>query len=268
VSNLHRAGLGLARGGQANLGRARACFPDINPNAANKSVFGMLPVLSDDAWVQIGLHLKPRHLYKLMCANKRIKLLVDNEVYWTRVAAHLHLRDHWMLELFSPHEDSIPSNRILPPLDASHYYMVGLDHGYFRAMERFMQRIQDSLEAYTLLGDEDDLAFLSRYQGWSMDYVIDLLVADSEEQDGFPPAETMKETARFKTLSFWKILKDSQLGEHWPKMQKYLCQLEDDPMPGRCKRQVFRSMLETFGHKLQLTGTGSFSFISHHLCIF
>jgi len=228
----------------------------------------MPPVLSDDVWVQIGLHLKPRHLFKLMCTNKRVKLLVDNEVYWTRVAAHLLLRDHWMLELFSPHEDSIPPNRILPPLDASHYYMVGLDQGYFRAMERFMQRIQDSLEAYTLLGDEDDLAFLSRYQGWSMDYVIDLLVADSEEQDGFPPADTMKETARIKTLSFWKIQNDSQLGEHWPKVQKYLCQLEDDPMPGKYKRQVFRSMLDVFGLYMRLSGNGKSPFLHHRLCIF
>lgn len=230
----------------------------------------MPPVLSDDAWVQIGLHLKPRHLYKLMCANKRIKLLVDNEVYWTRVAAHLILRNHWMLELFSPHEDSIPSNCILTPLDASHYYMVGLDQGYFRAMERFMQRIQDSIEAYTLLGDEDDLAYVTRFQGGTLGTAIDCMVADCQRtcKPEISGVDTMKELARYETISFWKTQNESLLGEHWPKMQKFLCQLEDDPMPAKYKRQVFRSMWEAFGSCMILSGTGKQSSLGENLCIF
>jgi hypothetical protein len=227
-------------------------------------------VLSDDAWMQIGLHLKPRHLYKLMCANKRIKLLVDNEIYWTRVAAHLCLRDHWMIEVYSPHcEDNIPSNRILPPLEASHYYMVGLDQGYFRAMQCFMQRIQDSIEAYTLLGDEDDLEYVSRFHGCTLGTAIQSLIADYRRTSRTPPGvDTMKDLARYGTISFWKTRKDLYLGEDWPKIQKFLCQLEDDPMPAKYKRQVFRSMWEAFGPYMTLFGTGKLPFIGESLCIF
>ena len=228
----------------------------------------MPPVLSDDVWVQIGLHLKPRHLFKLMCTNKRVKLLVDNVVYWTRVAAHLILRNHWMLELSFPHADSTQSSVYLPPLDSSHYYMVGLDQGYFRAMQRFMQRIQDSIEAYTLLGDEDDLAYVTRFQGGAMGTAINCLVADSRTTSKIPGVDTMKELARYETISFWKTQNDLLLGEHWPKIQKFLCQLEDDPMPAKYKRHVFRSMWEAFGPYMTLSGTGKLSSLGERLCIF
>jgi hypothetical protein len=78
----------------------------------------------------------------------------------------------------------------------------------------------------------------------------------------------MKELARYETISFWKTQNESLLGKHWPKIQKFLCQLEDDPMPAKYKRQVFRSMWEAFGSCMILSGTGKLSSLGENLCIF
>lgn len=228
----------------------------------------MPPVLSDDVWVQIGLHLKPRHLFKLMCTNKRVKLLVDNEVYWTRVAAHLLLRDHWMLESHAPHERGFGSEACLPPFESKHYYMVGLDQGYFRAMEYFMHRIEASIEAYSLLGDQHDLAYITRIRESGKGLGLEGLVHARKPGKHVLTTDTMKELARYETISFWKTGKQEHIGESWPNIQKFLCQLEDDPMPAKYKRHVFRSMWEAFGEGMMLYSNGKKPFIGTDLCIF
>jgi hypothetical protein len=47
----------------------------------------------------IALHLKPRHLYKLMVASKRLLQTVYCDAYWERAAAHAVLRHVYSMEI-------------------------------------------------------------------------------------------------------------------------------------------------------------------------
>jgi len=57
------------------------------------------PLLPPELLRHIGLHLKPRHLYKLMVASKRLLQTVDWEGYWERAAAHGVLRHVYSMEI-------------------------------------------------------------------------------------------------------------------------------------------------------------------------
>ena len=55
--------------------------------------------LPHDVLRHIGLHLKPRHLYKLIVASKRLLRVVDCTSYWERAAAHAVLRHIYSMEI-------------------------------------------------------------------------------------------------------------------------------------------------------------------------
>jgi len=61
--------------------------------------FNALTLLPPELLRLIGLHLKPRHLYKLMVASKRLLQTVDCDAYWERVAAHAVLRHVYSMEI-------------------------------------------------------------------------------------------------------------------------------------------------------------------------
>jgi hypothetical protein len=226
----------------------------------------MLPALSDDVWVQIGLHLKPRHLSKLMRTNKRIMCLVDNEAYWTRVAAHLVGRDHWMLEL-KPYFETYHKPEFLPPGDSSLYFMVGLDRGYHWAMESFMDRFQCSVDALLRENDPDGRDLVARFHG--LQTVQEKVIA----MDWFPcqlDKNTMKQVAKHKTIEKWVDFKNRRFGDKWPSIRKFLIDLEDDPMPAMYKRRIMRNICETFGNDLLVSLRGALvqPCICTDLCIF
>jgi len=58
-----------------------------------------LALLPRDVLMHMALHLKPRHLYKLMRASKRLLQIVDCNSYWERAAAHAVLRHIYDLEI-------------------------------------------------------------------------------------------------------------------------------------------------------------------------
>lgn len=202
--------------------------------------------LSDDAWVQIGLHLKPRHLSKLMRTCKRINRLVDNEDYWTRVAAHLVWRDHHLVEQDMPYQDEGASCRLyLTPPDPALYHMMGLDQGYYRGMESFIKRISEGIEA-NMQGDENDRDCAVTYQ------VLPTLKEKTARKGSRTwLGGTMKSLAKSETDLFVKQRMGS-IGDVWPRLQEMLCNLEDDPMPAEHKRRLFKLMYDGFQGNLLL----------------
>lgn len=83
-----------------------------------------LKVTGDDLLKMIMLHIKPRHMYKLMQTSKKMYTTVYFHThYWNRVAAHVLLRDH------------------LPLADPSWYPMFFPKGGYNYAMEEFMKLV-------------------------------------------------------------------------------------------------------------------------------
>jgi len=225
----------------------------------------MSMILSDDAWVHIGLHLKPRHLSKLMRTCKRINRLVDNETYWTRVAAHLVWREQWSMEIEQPYDGYIPSEPLLPVVDSGWYNMVGLDRGYYWSMESFIQRIQDSLDAYSCNGDDDDWVFTNQYQALNLKERTVKLYRRGWNHEG----ATMKGLAKQQTILHWVTYPSRDFKGEWPKLQKFVCDLEDDPIPAVYKRQMLRKMRDSIGSELSMSnGTGSDHPIGWFLFIF
>jgi hypothetical protein len=51
-----------------------------------------LQALNPELILQITTHLKPRYVYRLMQASKKMLKLVDTEQYWERPAVHVMFR--------------------------------------------------------------------------------------------------------------------------------------------------------------------------------
>ena len=223
--------------------------------------------LSDDIWMHVGLHLKPRHLSKLLRTCKRINRLVDNETYWTRVAAHLTLRDSWLVDINPPHGEKEPYSacEILPPEDPSLYFMVGLEKSYYQSMKCFMQRIPDTLDACMQVGDKNDQMYARERQGQTLQEItLDAAKARWHAADG-----KMKSLAKAATIEFWVTDKTDKYKNSWPKIQKFLIDLEDDPMPILYKRRFFRKMWDAFGESLMVYNSlGDRPLIGEDICIF
>ena len=109
--------------------------------------------LYDEVWTLIGNHLKPRHLATLMRTSKAVHSAVNNEAYWTRVAAHLIWRNLDSMEVYS--RQNRPLYTILPQPSSSMnlYDLNGVD-GYAQAMDTFIQRIDCMMTAYTQHGED------------------------------------------------------------------------------------------------------------------
>jgi hypothetical protein len=209
--------------------------------------------LSDDMWAQVGLHLKPRHLLKLMGTCKRVWRAVDTEEYWTRVAAHLVWRASEHMELNS-REYPLDDDR-MPPISEAHnlYYLIGLDCGYHHGMELFLRRIQETIDAYGRPGEEEDeegpgqwfagfhgvpglrertirMFTENVYEGWHGTRLPRL----QGDEDRIP----MKELARRATLQEWT----DHRKRGWPTMRKIVFDMEDEPTSGVYKRRIFRKL--------------------------
>jgi hypothetical protein len=89
--------------------------------------------LGPELLLSIGSHLKPRHLYKLMQTSKTIKVAVDVEDYWARVAVHiLFVRNYGFSEMFR--------------LSVAAYDLVNLEHGYSKTMDEFVRMARVFME--------------------------------------------------------------------------------------------------------------------------
>lgn len=236
--------------------------------------------LPDDAWTHVGAHLKPRHLSKLMRTSKHIKRLVDNEGYWTRVAAHLVWRANACMELQTG-EFPEETDRMPPVSELNLYYMVGLDRGYCWGMERFLSRIQETIDVYSqkrpgVTGDE----WWAEFHGVRglRERTIKMYVETAGDEwyglrlpklKGDEDRIDMKELARRVTILDWVESKTGK-GWGWPKMRKYVCELEDDPMPAIYKRRIFRNLNRLIWSLLCPTTGNEMepSDIANDICIF
>ena len=76
-----------------------------------------------------------------MRVSKSINQLVDNDTYWTRVAAHLVWRDCECMGVKG-------GVHVLPHIPHDLYYMDG-HRGYYWTMERFLQRMEEVIAHYS-----------------------------------------------------------------------------------------------------------------------
>lgn len=99
----------------------------------------------------VQMHLSPRHLYKLMQTSSGVKqVLLDNEEYWSRVAAHLIWREHVIHCPFFNDEDTTKHPQ------AYLYKMQNLRTGYKSSMDEFFELIKAKMqEAHPAYEDPD-----------------------------------------------------------------------------------------------------------------
>ncbi len=209
-----------------------------NPMLTESQVKRPELAITSDAWIQIGLYLKPRHLSKVMQTNKTIKKIVDNENYWARVAAQLVWRIGFDIEVplpLFPEESGT-----LPKIDHNLYYMLGLDHGYYWAMERFIQRIDETIDQESMDDEEDESSDDEDYRGWWSSLktmtLADKTHAYIEHTSRSYERMSMKELAESRYLE--SIVGDRNAKEY----NRFLCEIEDDPMPPIYKKTLFRKL--------------------------
>jgi hypothetical protein len=154
------------------------------------------------------------------------------------------------------------------PEDPSLYYMTGVEQGYYAGMQCVMARIEEAIEVHSQYEDSDfhEKACELRVLSSLRDQTLHMDAAFRGENKN---ANTMKELARIKTLFFWVKLKSLSLGDVWPKIRKFLCDLEDNPMPTKYKKRIFMDMWDAFGYNLRFDNAPHGSIIlGPELCIF
>jgi hypothetical protein len=209
--------------------------------------------LGPDIIRNLQLHLKPRHVLKLMLTCKNMFQILDsNDQYWARVAAHAVWRDLYELEI-TPEAAEIQRNIILKD-EHNLYYMIGLDRGYYWSMERFFSKIPDMMCAfqntYIDWGETRGLSLEKKtiilYERFCWLYAGD-----------FRPQESFK----------MKIIAQSFISVHGAEERKiniFLQELDDDPMPNSYKRTFMRKLktvlVDTQGEEGKR--------IAHKFCLF
>ena len=193
--------------------------------------------VTSDIWLQIGLHLRPRYLCKLMRTSKRIKNIVDNETYWTRVAAHMVWRDCDCIEINTMREPQY----IFPRIEHNLYYMLGLERGYYWSMERFFKQMDEVIDYFK----ENDS---TEYRDWWAS-IKSMSLADKtrewikEEYNSYLKRMSESDlTMSMKEVSKKKFLESFAQQENDKKYNKFLCEMEDDPMPIIYKQKIFRKL--------------------------
>jgi hypothetical protein len=218
--------------------------------------------------MQIGLHLKPRHLAKLLRTSKSMKNIVDNEAYWTRVAAHAAWHDCCLMDLH-------PMDRgfeRLQPMHHNLYYMIGLGRGYYWSMERFFDRMEECIEFYSNSTDVDD----ARHKQWCIKLKPMSLaertwarmehcgvVILSLDADG--TQASMKQIAELECGKMMLRSNSGRSNETSACINKFMRAMDDEPIPAAYKRAMFKK-LDDFLYELSEAdhrGGVNYSFADH-----
>jgi len=95
------------------------------------------PAFTADVWSHVAMHLRPRHLLKLMGVSKSVKRAVDLPTYWLREAVVVS----WTIALdHCGWEHELPS-------ELSDCRMVNLAHGYNTAMDGYIRDLRVLIKA-------------------------------------------------------------------------------------------------------------------------
>jgi hypothetical protein len=190
------------------------------------------PRLTPELWAMVSLHLKPRHLSKLMLTNKQIKAAVDVDPYWARVAAHLMWRNEEMLELSD--DEDMQSYRSLPPPCPNLFYLVNAQGGYYQGMECFLLRLRQLLaQGYTFSekwGEFADAPLPAIVRLYDRFRAIDM---DEDELFDKDEELSMKQIAQREC---------AQMAPQDPSLREFVHTIEDDPMPAEHKRRFMEAL--------------------------
>ncbi len=186
-------------------------------------------LLNADIWSNVAMHLKPRHLLKLMTVSKGMKSVVDSQSYWLREAVVVSwsvgaLNDGCQVDL---------------PSDVGPSRMANLAHGYNRAMNDFVsdirQFIKNNYKAYSM-----NIACPDVVDKLSLSQLFEL--AKSVECDHI---KTQAQDMSLVPKSFCQRHKCSSAPESAVAIKNRLIQRVDDiPIDRTFKQQIMRDILQ------------------------
>ena len=221
-------------------------------------------MVPNDTWMQIGLHLKPRHLSKLLQTSKTINRIVDNEAYWTRVAAHAAWHDCCLLDV-----DPLSFGfERLPPLRHNIYYMLGLDHGYYWSMERFLDRVEECIVFYSGSASDEDARHKElclQLKPMSLAERTMARIRGRGYDTGAAELPTMKEVAKSEMARMMRYSNAGRSAQTCACVNKFMRIMDDDPTPAVHKRAIFKK-LDDFLYELSEVdhrGGVNYSFADH-----
>ena len=181
-----------------------SCLERLQYCKARRCSFLALP---HDVLRHIGLHLKPRHLYKLMVASKRLLRVVDCTSYWERAAAHAVLRHNYSMEI-----EPGPNQICLFPQRRGLFGLVNVDYreGIDCVIERARHVLGDHLNVAELVRAGEAIILIDPHNY----HHIHAALARS--------AATMKDVVKRETL---RVLEDQTSVGH--KVRKFQRELDD-----------------------------------------
>lgn len=213
-------------------------------------------MLSSEVWTLIGLHLKPRHLIKLAATCKQVQKAVDNEIYWTRVYTHLLWRSCEELEI-----QVIVGCDTLPCIEDGLYHMVGVEKGYYWGMQRFFQRMDEAIEYYS--ENDSKYTFDDESEWWASLKHMSMAERNKalvrKEKRIKHEYTTMKGMARIEMIKSMvhKTVDSQQTEGEQRNFNRFVCEIEDDPMPIKYKRAMLRKIAILFWHRWETEGVMS-----------
>jgi len=182
----------------------------------------------------IALYLKPRHLYKVMLASKRLLQTVDCGFYWERAAAHAVLRHVYDMEI-DPGAGQIcrfPARQGPFNMVNANDYRESVDCLIGRARQVFGDHL--TVAQLVLAGEAIILVDPDNYRH------IHAAFAESAFAEGAfaESAETMKEMVKRETRRV--LAEQTSVGR---KLRKFQRELEDDAELSRAAKRRLMGML-------------------------
>jgi len=185
-------------------------------------------VFNADVWSHVGMHLRPRHLLKLMRVSKAVNEAVNSSMYWLREGVVVS----WMV---GPLSDGCQLDL---PSKVGPYRMANLAHGYNRAMNDFIVDIRGFVKKYfpeyfPNIARPDDVDTMSLSQLFELAKSADCDVQFSPGDILLPPK------------AFCHRFKCSPAPRSATSIEYRLVQkLDDIPMERSLKQQFMKDILE------------------------
>lgn len=210
--------------------------------------------LSAELLREIQMHLKPRHLAKLLQTCKYMNMMLGtNNEYWTRVAAHLVWRDQ--TECINNYDNfTIHSDRFRNRL----YDMVNLPHGYKFAMDEFIVIIRKEMASDEHDFDDDEDGKDPFKWKACADAPLDVKVrvgmktfiawgqgcGYATEADTLLPMREIARKIAVETASWMREGKSGRAKERHMGMVRYINEMDDDnTIPISTKQRLMRGLV-------------------------
>jgi hypothetical protein len=229
-------------------------------------------ILSPELCREIQMHLKPRHLAKLLQTCKYLNMLLGtNNEYWTRVAAHLVWRNHVGI---TNHDDIEKNCEMVPNCLID---MVNLSRGYKTAMNEFVLLIGKEMARVHDDEEEDDMDpdKWRVFAGAPLDVQVrvgmqtfinwDEAVGYNSMSDTLLPMREIAMKIAVETATWAQQGTSKEASQRHMGMVRYINDLDDDnTIPIATKQRLMQGLAKAMT-SIEIKNHGDFSVVTAHI---